>query len=548
MPVSRRIALVPTLLACATGIAAAFTPGTLYTLKTQAILSEPGRTDTGWYFNADASGGTYPRTTTPMREGGLSDLVLDPSDATGHTFWSVQDRGLATSYDAPGSGDTAYKIFAFPGHHQKIVRIRVTGDSVETLARDSIGGIDTGYTTGLPSTRVPVEEVAIRMRLDSARVDVSPARRVPPSPNGYDFEAIARAPDGTLYLADEMGPRIVRVNAATKRIDREWRPGDGLPRVFARRRDNRGLEALCLTPSGKLAGLMQGGLYNTVGGKRSNAKDSTRVLRFFLLDPATDAIREHVYLADLKDGNRKPGEVKISTMACLGDSSFLVVEHGKDKDDHHWIDLFRADLTPQTSDVHEPGDAFGEGRLFMGGLKTLEQVGYIPGDSATLASVGVTPMAKRLVYGDIIGRTAWRHESPEGLAVVNDSVVAILNDNDYAQSDDDGDGIPHLTGNNKRRTQLMYLVVGKGNLTAGTIGAATGRRAPSLFRVTARPDGWVVRGPAGMTVWRTDVRGRREPVPVADGTAFVAAGGAPGIRLLELRHGDHRETHRLFVP
>lgn len=66
--------------------------------------------------------------------------------------------------------------------------------------------------------------------------------------------------------------------------------------------------------------------------------------------------------------------------------------------------------------------------------------------------------------------------------------------------------------------------------------------------ITARSDGWVVRGPAGMTVWRMDLRGRREPVPVADGAAFIAADAAPGIRLLELRHGDHRETRRLFAP
>ena len=534
--------------------AAAFEPGVLYTLEAQPLLSEPGRADTGWYFSEDETGGTFPRTATMMREGGFSDLVLDASDPTGHTFWSVQDRGLAVSYD--GGGDSAYKVFAFPGHHQKFVRLRVSGDSVETLARDSIGGIDTGFVTGLPSSRVAVEEVAVRMRLDSARVDASPARRVPPSPNGYDFEALARAPDGTLYFADEMGPRIVRVHAATRRIDREWKPGDGLPRVLARRRANRGLEALCRTPSGRLAGLMQGGLYNTAAGKRSDAKDSTRVLRFFLLDPAAPAggiVREYVYLADLKNGTRKPGEVKVGAMACLGDSAFLVLEHGKDEEGHHWIDLYRAELTPQTSDVHEPNDVTGNGRMFQGGLKTLEQVGYIPNDSAALASVGVTPLRKRLVFGDVIGRTAWRHESPEGLAVVNDSVVALLNDNDYAQSDDDGDGIPHLTGANKRRTQLMYLGVGA-SLTSGLHGAAGGRGAlfaSSPFRITARPDGWHIRGPAGTRIWRTDVHGRRENVAVTNGAAFIgtkAAGRAAGILLLELRHGRHHETHRVFMP
>src|SRR5690606_37374963 len=129
--------------------------------------------------------------------------------------------------------------------------------------------------------------------------------------------------------------------ASTRRITREWSPGAGLPRVFGRRRDNRGLESLCLTPSGKLAGLMQSALNNTASGKRSRAKDSTRVLRLFTLDPATDAVREYVYLADLKGGARPPGEVKIGAMTCLNDSTFLVIEHGEDKAGYDWIDLQR---------------------------------------------------------------------------------------------------------------------------------------------------------------------------------------------------------------
>lgn len=544
-------------MASALTAAPAFQHGVLYTFKTQARLSEAGRADTGWYFAASKTGGIYPRTTTMMREGGFSDLVLDPSDATGHTFWTVQDRGLAVSYEDDNSGDTAFKVFAFPGHRQKLMRVRVQGDSVETLARDSIGGLDTGFVTGLPTTRVTTEEVAVRMRLDSAVVGIGPARRVAASPNGYDFEGIGRAPDGTIYLADEMGPRIARVDPITRRITREWRPASGLPRVYARRRDNRGLESLCMTPSGKLAGLMQGGLYNTASGKRSNAKDSTRVLRFFVLDPATDAVKEYVYLADLKGGGRLPGEVKIGALACLNDSAFLALEHGEDGAGYDWIDLYRIDLLSSASDVHEAIDATGNGRLFLGGLKTLEQVGYIPGDSANLVATGVTPLRKRLLYGDVIGRTAWRHDTPEGLAVVNDSTVALLNDNNYAQEDNDGDGIPHLAGATKRLTQVMYLNLGPGLTTSlrdgrpdGAFGTTAGRTA-SAFLVTPVPGGWRVRGPDGLSARLRDTQGRL----VAEARAGAHANGAgelrleiphnPGVYLLDLRAGDHRETRRV---
>jgi len=552
MPVVARFLTISSLvLLSAAAEAAAFQYGVPYTFKTQPRLAEPGRADTGWYFAASKTGGLYPRTTTMMREGGFSDLSRDPSDATGHTFYTVQDRGLAASYETDNTGDTAYKLFAFPGHRQRVLRVRVQGDSVETLARDSIGGLDTGFVNGLPSSRIATDEIAVRMRFDSAVVSTAPARRVAASPNGYDFEGLARAPDGTLYLADEMGPRLLRVNATTKRITREWSPGTGtgLPRVFARRRDNRGLESLCLTPSGKLAGLMQGGLYNTVSGKRSNMKDSTRVVRFFILDPANDAVREHVYLMDLKGGARKPGDVKIGAMTCLGDSAFLVLEHGEDGDGHDWIDLYRADITPQTSDVHEANDVTGNGRLFQGGLRTLEQIGMIPGDSANLAAFGVTSLNKRLVFGDIMERTAWKHDTPEGVTFVDDSTVAILNDNNYAQEDNDGDGIAHLTGATKRLTQIMYLQMPTGFATSlrGDT-KAEAMRATSPFTVRAEAGRWLVRGPAGMTAILRDTRGRVMTTGFSGHTGTTMHLVRPhesGIYLLELRLGNHRETRRV---
>lgn len=536
--------------------AAGFQYGVPYTFRAQPVLAEPGRADTGWYFAAQKTGGAYPRTATAMREGGFSDLLFDASDPSGHTFWTIQDRGLAASYDGDGDAnadnDTAYKVFAFPGHHQKLVHIRVTGDSVETLSRDSIAGRDTGFVTGLPSSRIATEEAAVRMRLDSAVVHLTPAHRIPPSPNGYDLEGLARTADGTFYLADEMGPRVLRLGAAPFRILREWTPGNGLPRVLAQRRDNRGLESLCATPSGKLAGLMQSGLANTVSGQRAHARDSTRVLRFFLFDPVTESVREHVYLADLKRGTRAPADVKAGAMACLGDSSFLVLEHGEDDAGYDWIDLYRIDITPHTSDVHEESDLTGRGRLFQGGLKTLEQVGYIPGDSAILVASGVTPLQKRLVFGDIIGRTAWRHDTPEGLAIVNDSTVAVLNDNDYGQKDEDGDGIPHLAGTTRRLTQLMYLPVAPGFATAvrqPAVGSMGGRGAG--FHVRPVPGGWRVTGPRGhrVSVRMVDPRGRTVSAGHGDGAVFVPApANRPGVYGLEVRAGSQHGWRRVFAP
>src|SRR5690606_37797186 len=165
----------------------------------------------------------------------------------------------------------------------------------------------------------------------------------------------------------------------------------------------------------------------------------------------------------------------------------LVVEHGEDRGGYDWIDLYRIDVTPATTVVHEADDAAGSGRMFQGGLRTLEQIGYVPGDSANLVAAGVVPLEKHIVFGDVIGRTAWPHDTPEGIAVVGDSVVVLLNDNDYGQKDDDGDGIPHLVDVPDRLTHLMYLDLR--GLPAG-VGARAERVPRSPFTVNATRSAW----------------------------------------------------------
>ena len=64
---------------------------------------------------------------------------------------------------------------------------------------------------------------------------------------GTDLEAVARAPDGSVYVSDEVGPAIRRYDAETGAARGVVRP----PRVYANARRNLSLESLALSPDAR---------------------------------------------------------------------------------------------------------------------------------------------------------------------------------------------------------------------------------------------------------------------------------------------------------
>lgn len=428
----------------------AWLPGKLYDFPEMPLIGESGRADTAWYFdslrNADS---VYARLPLPVREGGWSGLEPDTTDATGHTFWTINDRGLNVAHELNGRAD---KVFPFPGYHHKLLKVRVDGDSVRILSMDSIRSLEDAsvFTTGLVSTKASTGETALRMRLDSAIVDTSATNRLAAVPYGYDFESIRRR-GNSLWMSDEYGPFVVEVDLSTMRLKREWYPGNGLPEVLKKRRANRGMESMALTPSGKVVGLLQSPMYNQAGANSNDTRDA-ELIRLVWLDPATGATREYAYLPDLKDGNRRGRDVKTSDMVALSETRFLVLEQGVENkgDKRYLIDIFEIDLGEAT-DISAPGP---DG-LLLGG-KTLETIAKTPG---ALAKAGIVPVAKRLLVGDLLRTTAWVSEKPEGLAIIDDSTLVLSNDNDYGMTDKGGDGIPHILPASQRKPSILYFRV-----------------------------------------------------------------------------------------
>src|SRR5262249_6484521 len=81
---------------------------------------------------------------------------------------------------------------------------------------------------------------------------------LPKSPFGYDSEGLVALPDGSFWVSDEYGPFITHFDHTGKQLER-LSPYDGsLPAELIKRRVNRGMEGLTITPDGTtLVGIMQ---------------------------------------------------------------------------------------------------------------------------------------------------------------------------------------------------------------------------------------------------------------------------------------------------
>ncbi len=101
---------------------------------------------------------------------------------------------------------------------------------------------------------------------------------LPPDPSGVDPEGLVRVSDGTFWIAEELGPSLLQVAAdgtVLKRIvpqglqndfkDADYEVVPSLPPILRYRAQNRGFEALALSPDEKfLYVMLQGPLANRI--------------------------------------------------------------------------------------------------------------------------------------------------------------------------------------------------------------------------------------------------------------------------------------------
>jgi len=249
------------------------------------------------------------------------------------------------------------------------------------------------------------------------------------SEDGLDSEGLVRASDGSFWVSDEYGPHIVHFDASGKTLERINPFGSGtggrkIPLVFARRRPNRGMEGLTITPDGKtLVGLMQSPMYNPTKA----AVASSLVLRILTFDIATGATKQYAYLMD------NTSLTGCSEILALTATSFLTIERdglfgGAPTNPATFKKIFKIDISGAT-DISDAANT-ASGKLYGG--KTVEELN----DQTGLSGAGITPVTKTLAIDllkDLPG--VYPHDKAEGITLLPGNILAISNDDDFGVVD-----------------------------------------------------------------------------------------------------------------
>ena len=386
--------------------------------------------------------------TTPAGQeillGGMSGLYYEGRTEDGLLqFIATPDRGPnGEPTDVDGDGEKE-RPFPLPDYQPKLIRFTLDRETGEFTITEEIPLTREDGTplTGLPNLQAGdagsayTDEVPVDLNGESLEND----------PLGADLESVLVAPDGSFWLASEYRPAIYHFDANGVLIDRFIPQGtaesvgnlegtfgtETLPAVYAQRRGNRGFEGMALnTDNGNLYAFIQSPIDNPdVSNTEADALDeksdfnsrNSQVLRILEVDPSTgEAVGEYVYfLAD------SPGVDKIGDAVYAGDGKFYVIERNSATGRDAQKFIFEVDLTAATNILGtELSTATGEDTA-------LESM-----TADELAVMDIQPVTKTQVLNlPSIGYTAG--DKPEGLALLDDGSLAVINDNDFGLLDEE---------------------------------------------------------------------------------------------------------------
>ncbi|MEY8759428.1 esterase-like activity of phytase family protein [Chryseobacterium tongliaoense] len=265
---------------------------------------------------------------------------------------------------------------------------------------------------------------------------------------GLDSESIVAAADGTFWVSDEYGPHIVHYSAEGVEMERISPIGVNtgnrkLPAVLAKRRPNRGMEGMCMTPDGKmLVGTMQSTMYVPTKALATN----TTLTRIVTFDLATGQTKQYLYK---QDGGASDS---VCDITAISNNEFLVIERDGNFGSKGGIKkVYRINLTG-ASDVSGTDLAAVDGLKING--KTLEQSSW-----DEISAAGLQPVSKTLAV-DLVAKIGYEHDKFEGIVYLGNNKLAVFNDDDFGVVDD-GNGNPKtkiLPKTGKQDKGTMYIV------------------------------------------------------------------------------------------
>jgi hypothetical protein len=270
-------------------------------------------------------------------------------DSESGAIWAIGDRGpnlkvklavrrYGLDYLA-GHAEDGAKVMPSLAIGPALSELKVEGDRVTILRTLPLRTPAGDSLSGLPPPYSLAEEREPALALDGTLLT--------PDPSGADTEGVAVAPDGSFWIGEEYGPSLLRVmpdgTVGARLVPQgctEWFADaaypirDSLPAITARRRLNRGFEALALSDDGATLYLA---FQSPLAHPDVAAHRGARHVRLWALDTATEQVtaqylypldRPSTFLRDSAAGDFDRADVKISELTVLGRNLLLVLERG----------------------------------------------------------------------------------------------------------------------------------------------------------------------------------------------------------------------------
>ena len=389
----------------------------------------------------------YPKRKLEIRGGGYgSDAAAHPTH--GNQFYVLTDRGPNADFDGiAGKG----KQFLVPNYTPSIGLFELQADGKiikvkEIILKDKNGN----PISGLPNPKafggtneVPYDVHGQPMTVNPQLPFDAVTNPIKSDINGLDPEGLAALKDGSFWISDEYGPHLVHYDGNGVEIERinafvsDERNNvvvNGqrvlLPAEFTKRRANRGMEALTITPDqNTLVGIMESSMDNPDESGRLSS-----LVRIVTINLVSGKIAQYLYRLD------NPKHVASGIVAING-HEFYLIEHDRkfplqDKSAKKLI--YKIDVA-QATDIEtilndqsiKQDDRLG---LTING-QTLEQL--VATDEANwqmLENINITPVKKILVV-DVLASLDYPHDKLEGLWLRQDGSLGLLNDDDFAMTD-----------------------------------------------------------------------------------------------------------------
>ncbi len=416
----------------------------------------------------------------PVFLSGFSGLYFDANESTETklVFYAIPDRGpneeavpIATIITpaSPEGALTSLRPFKLPNYQARIARFEIdveNGAAALTdqiflnriVSTDTIGISGRGNVIGTDETPVRKSRTFSDTSTVFSGVDyVDTTTMVGYSDLGFgqfdayggDFEGIVRDENGNFWMCDEYRPSIYQFAPDGMLIKRlvpdktneltipilGFSLGEGfygqetLPEVYSKRRANRGFEAIAYDQAtGIVYAFIQSPVETPAASVVRNNSDIIRILGVNAADGTVAS--EYVYLLERNRvdglGNRVD---KIGDAVYTGNGKFLVLERdsslpGEDTGQKY---IYEIDITYATNlRANAELTALADKMSSSGPEdKTLEMM-----TADDLAAAGVRTAFKRKILNlPTIGYQP--SDKAEGLTVLPDGSIAVLNDNDF---------------------------------------------------------------------------------------------------------------------